>query len=91
MSLVFSFIVIVINIIYVFKFFFEVIIFLNFAPDLDVNAAPIFPDHSNNFCVPKDLLLSLMMSKKLLTMMFSFPLLWVDLDMGEAAAISVCS
>ena len=89
MSLAFAFVVIAIADVYVFKDFFEVIIFLYFYIDLDINAAPIFPYCPKNICRPKEPLLLSMTPTAFLTMMFSFPSLRESLDLSEAAAIVV--
>ena len=50
MPLTLAVVIVFIAVVAVFKVVFEVIVFLNFDFDLDVNAAPIFPDCLENFC-----------------------------------------
>ena len=71
-----------ISVVSIFKVVFEVIAFLDFYLDLDLNAAPIFPDGPKNFCNQEEPLSLPMTSTAelvttLVTMMFSLPLPWV--------------
>ena len=67
MYILFMFVVVVISGVAVFNVVFEVIIFLDFNSDVNIDAAPIFPDCPNNFCDPEEPLLSLMTPMTLLT------------------------
>ena len=76
-SIAFAVVIIFFTVVVVFIVVFEVVVFLDFDLDLNLNAAPIFPDHLNNFCDPEEPLSSPMTSTTLLTtmlltIMFSF-------------------
>ena len=96
MSLVFSVVVVIISVVSIFNVIFELIVFLNFDLDLDleINVVTIFLDHSNKLCNLEEMLLLPMMStavlKMLLMIMFYFLLPRAVSDSTEAMEISVC-